>query len=277
MLLHRDVVCWLPLPTEHPARAAPSPRPPASDPFSGTPSAGYPAAPAPNPPPADRPKFRSSFFLLPPKISLFLLSLGVSSLNFGGVFEGPGPPKCTCAALKNTEIQAQRVSGSPPFGLTHHLALKLSLGLPSPSSLFVAVFGVFTAVFAAASAVAFAAAFRLPAPALLGPHTFSMFGLPALGSLCSCFCCLLLLFLLFVLLLLLFSTAASGPPTVEPILVACDIPTCLHCYCCLVLLLSVVAACCCYSCCLCYFCCCLCCFVCLFVLFCLLFVLLCCC
>ena len=50
----------------------------------------------PDPPPPDRPspgppKISLFFFSLMPEISFFLLSLGVFTLNFGGVFEAPGP------------------------------------------------------------------------------------------------------------------------------------------------------------------------------------------
>ena len=44
--------------------------------------------PPPDNPPPDRPKFRSFFSLLPPPFWSFCVSLGVLSLNFGGVFEG---------------------------------------------------------------------------------------------------------------------------------------------------------------------------------------------
>ena len=46
--------------------------------------------------PLDRPpKIFALFFSLPPEISFFLLSLGVFSLNFGGVFEDRDAQMCT--------------------------------------------------------------------------------------------------------------------------------------------------------------------------------------
>ena len=63
---------------------------------------------------------------LPPEISFFLLSLGVFSLNFGGVFEGRDPQMCTfgflglsCetpAALKPPGFHGAPQHGGPPFG-----------------------------------------------------------------------------------------------------------------------------------------------------------------
>ena len=56
--------------------------------------------------PLDRPKFRS-FFSLPPEISFFLLSLGVFSLNFGGVFEDRGAQMCTFG-LSGCRVEPRR-------------------------------------------------------------------------------------------------------------------------------------------------------------------------
>ena len=49
----------------------------------------------PLPPPPDRPKFRSFFSLSRLKFRSFCVSLGVFSLNFGGVCEDRDPKMCT--------------------------------------------------------------------------------------------------------------------------------------------------------------------------------------
>ena len=49
--------------------------------------------------PLDRPKFRPFFFPSRRKFLSLSLSLGVFSLNFGGVFEGRDPHMCTSGAL----------------------------------------------------------------------------------------------------------------------------------------------------------------------------------
>ena len=72
--------------------------PPVDPPSAGQPSAGQPSAD--NPPP-DRPKFRSFFSLLPPQFSFFFLSLGVLSLNFGGVLK--------TATLKSAHLGSRAV------------------------------------------------------------------------------------------------------------------------------------------------------------------------
>ena len=82
---------------------------------------------APDHPPQDRPSAE------PPKISLFFplsrppfcsfsVSLGVFSLNFGGVFEGRDPEMCTFGVLGLSckivagEGKKREIVGSPPFG-----------------------------------------------------------------------------------------------------------------------------------------------------------------
>ena len=57
------------------------------------------------------------FFSLPPEISFFLLSLGVFSLNFGGVFEGRHPQMCTFG-LSDCGVKPQAASGPPGLHTT---------------------------------------------------------------------------------------------------------------------------------------------------------------
>ena len=78
--------------------------------------------PSPGPPfpwtalPLDRPKFRSFFSLSRRKIRSFLPSLGVFSLNFGGVFEGRDPQMCTFG-LSGCRVKPRRPHQTGPPGL----------------------------------------------------------------------------------------------------------------------------------------------------------------
>ena len=67
----------------------------------GLDSPGPPCARPPDagPPSAEPPKISLFFFPLPPPFRSFSVSLGVFSLNFGGVFEAPGPQMCTFGLL----------------------------------------------------------------------------------------------------------------------------------------------------------------------------------
>ena len=76
----------------------------------------------PDPPPPDRPspappKISLFFFSLPPEISFFLLSLGVFSLNSGGVFEDRDAQMCTFG-LSGCRVEPRRPQTGPP-GLAH--------------------------------------------------------------------------------------------------------------------------------------------------------------
>ena len=63
--------------------------------------------PPPDRPPPDRPKFHSLFSLSRRKICSFLPSLGVFSLNFGGVFEDRDPQMCTLG-LSGCRVKPRR-------------------------------------------------------------------------------------------------------------------------------------------------------------------------
>ena len=67
-------------------------------------------------PPPDRPKFRSFLYPLPPPSRSFCVSLGVFSLNFGGVFEVQNPSIVHVWALGLCETSA--ASGPPGFHTT---------------------------------------------------------------------------------------------------------------------------------------------------------------
>ena len=60
------------------------------------------------------PKFRAFFSLSRHKIRSFLPSLGVSSLNFGGVFEGRDPQMCTFG-LSGCRVKPRRLRGRRGF------------------------------------------------------------------------------------------------------------------------------------------------------------------
>ena len=87
-----------------------SPKPPCARP----PDAGLPPDRPPRPPPPDRPKFRVFFFPSPAPIFVLSLSLGVFSLNFGGVFEGRGPQTCTFR-LSGCRVKPRRLWGRTVF------------------------------------------------------------------------------------------------------------------------------------------------------------------
>ena len=74
--------------------------------------------PPPDRPPPDRPKFRSFFSLSRRKIRSFLPSLGVFSLNFGGVFEDRDPEMCTFG-LSGCRVKPRRPHQTGPPGLAH--------------------------------------------------------------------------------------------------------------------------------------------------------------
>ena len=57
--------------------------------------------------------FALFFFPLPPHFRSFCLSLGVFSLNFGGLCEDPDPQMCTFGELQTCTFQSL---GAPPFG-----------------------------------------------------------------------------------------------------------------------------------------------------------------
>ena len=106
----------------HFLRGPPTAGPPSQTPCLGPPSAGHttagPLAPpgtppaggppsAAGPPPPDPPKCRSLFPSPAPIFALFSLSLGLFSLNFGGVFEGRDPQMCTFA-LSGCRVKPRR-------------------------------------------------------------------------------------------------------------------------------------------------------------------------
>ena len=69
-------------------------------------------------PSLDRLKFRSFFSLSRRKIRSFLPSLGVFSLNFGGVFEDRDPKMCTFG-LSDCRVKPRRPHQTGPPGLAH--------------------------------------------------------------------------------------------------------------------------------------------------------------
>ena len=75
----------------------------------------------PDPPPPDRPspgppKISLFFSCLPPEFSFFLLSLGVFSLNFCGVFEDRDALMCTFG-LSGCRVKPQQPHQTGPLGL----------------------------------------------------------------------------------------------------------------------------------------------------------------
>ena len=98
---------------DRPSRDRPSPGPPF--PWTALPL----VRPSPGPAlPLDRPKFRSFFTLSRRTIRSFLPSLGVFSLNFGGVFEGRDPQMCTFG-LSGCRVKPRRPHQTGPPGLAH--------------------------------------------------------------------------------------------------------------------------------------------------------------
>ena len=83
-------------------------------PFRWTPSGEPPSAGQPS---AGPPKI-SLFFFPPPATFFILLSLGVLSLNFGGVFEGRNPGMCTFG-LSGCRVKRRRPHQTGPPGLAH--------------------------------------------------------------------------------------------------------------------------------------------------------------
>ena len=83
--------------------------PPCADPLRrGPPSAGPPSI---GPPPRTAQNF-PLFSLSRPFSFFFCLSLGVFSLNFGGVFEGRDPQMCTFG-LSGCRVKPRRLRGRP--------------------------------------------------------------------------------------------------------------------------------------------------------------------
>ena len=78
-----------------------------------TPDRLAPDRPAPDLPAPDRPKFRF-FFPLPLPFRTFSRPLGVSSLTFGGVYEGRDPQMCTFG-LSGCRVKPRWLCG-PPLG-----------------------------------------------------------------------------------------------------------------------------------------------------------------
>ena len=72
------------------------------------------SAPSPGPPLRRTAQNFALFLSLPPEISFYLLSLGVFSLSFGGVFEGRGAQMCTFG-LSGCRVKPRRNFGPPPF------------------------------------------------------------------------------------------------------------------------------------------------------------------
>ena len=92
----------------------------AGPPSAGPPSAGPPSAgpPSAGPPSAGPPKISLFFFPFPPPFRSFCVSLGVFSLNFGGVFEGQNPKMCTFG-LSGCRVKPRRPHQTGPPGLAH--------------------------------------------------------------------------------------------------------------------------------------------------------------
>ena len=92
--------------------------------------------PSPGPPfpwtalPLDRPKFSLFFSLSRRKIRSFLPSLGVFSLNFGGVFEGRDPQMCTFG-LSGCRVEPRRLGGRWGFTRQSENSKRAHLSVPA--------------------------------------------------------------------------------------------------------------------------------------------------
>ena len=80
--------------------------------------------------PLDRPKCRSFFSLSRRTIRSFLSSLGVFSLNFGGVFEGRDPQMCTFG-LSGCCVKPQRLRGRRGFTRQPENSKRAHLSVPA--------------------------------------------------------------------------------------------------------------------------------------------------
>ena len=78
----------------------------------------FPGPPSAGPPSAGPPKISLFFFPFPPPFRSFCVSLGVFSLNFGGVFEGRHPEMCTFG-LSGFGVNPRRPHQTGPPGLAH--------------------------------------------------------------------------------------------------------------------------------------------------------------